>query len=384
MTHSCYTFSIVKDKRYKRNNQIILAVFSVLTSLHRPFFSFFFLLPACYWRLFFRQKFLYLLVAHLVVGKVASQVLVVRAHVHEPVSRKVEEDGTLLSFFLGLQCLTNSHGNRVGRLRRRDDTLGAGEKYPRLERFQLFHAHRFNQFVFQELAHDAARAVVAKPPGVNVGRCKLVSQRVHRYQGGVTGLVAKVVLELPAGKFGARRGFGCHEPAVFLPGYIMAQERERDAREIGASPEASDYHVGVVVRHFHLLFCLQPDDGLVQRHVIEHAAQGVLALGRLHGQLDRLGDGGTQAPLVIRIVGNNLAPRLRGHAGRGDHLCSPRLHQRAAIGFLLVTDFYHVDCQLQSESLRGKRQRGTPLTGPGLGSDVGDSLYLVVISLWKR
>src|SRR5690554_2214811 len=346
-----------------------------------PCFDKLFLPSTGYSDLLFRSESLYFLVCHLVVGEVARQVLVVRAHIYQPVPRKVKQDGTRGSFFFGSCRFADGRGNGVRGLGRGDNTLGTRKEHARFKRLQLFHAYRFNQLVFQELAHDASGTMIAEPSRVDVRRGELVAQRVHGNQRGVPGLVAEIVFELTTRQLGTRGRFHGYKPGVFVSRHVMAEEGEGDAREVRTAPEATDHHVGIIVRHLHLFLGFQPDDGLVKRHVVEHASQGVFTLGCLHRQLDRFGDGSAQAPLVIGVVGNDLAACLGGHAGGRDHLCTPGLHQRATVGLLLVADLYHVNSKFQPERFRGKCQRRTPLSRPCLGGEVGGAFYFVVVSL---
>lgn len=54
-------------------------------------------------------------------------------------------------------------------------------------------------------------------------------------------------------------------------------------------PKQPDHHVGFVARHLHLHERLLADDGLVQQHVVQYAAQAVArVVGVLYGCLDRL------------------------------------------------------------------------------------------------
>ena len=45
--------------------------------------------------------------------------------------------------------------------------------------------------------------------------------------------------------------------------------------------------IGIVPRHFHLNFGFLADDGLVQKHMIQHAAEGVLCIVPFGGIFDR-------------------------------------------------------------------------------------------------
>ena len=57
------------------------------------------------------------------------------------------------------------------------------------------------------------------------------------------------------------------------------------------------------------------------------------------------------------------------------------LHQRAAIGLLVVADAHHVDLAIEAEKGAGHGERRTPLAGSGLGGEVLGAVHLVVIGL---
>ena len=216
---------------------------------------------------------------------------------------------------------------------------------------------------------------------MDVGRGEVVAEGEHRQQRRVARLVAEVVTELSARQLRARRRLG-GDKARFLPFEdIVAHERERDTPEIRPAAEAADHDVGILAGHLHLFLGLEADHRLVQRHMAQDRTQRIFAVRGAHRQLDRLGDGGTQRTLVVRMLGQYLAPRFGGHRRRGGHLCAERLHDRTAVGFLLIADLNHVDGQFEPERLRCVRERRPPLARAGLGGYVGHTFLFAVISL---
>ena len=115
--------------------------------------------------------------------------------------------------------------------------------------------------------------------------------------------------------------------------------------------------------------------------MVQHATQYIFTIGRLHSQLDRFGDGCSQASLIIRVLGDNVAARTCTHTGRGDHLGSERLHDRTAVGFLVVADLYHIDSQFQSEMFGGHSHGSSPLSGACFGRDIGHAFLFAEIGL---
>ena len=224
--------------------------------------------------------------------------------------------------------------------------------------------------------------MVAQSSGVDICRLEVVSQRIHGQHGSHARHVAEVVLERAAREFGARGGFDGHDARAGSFAEVAAQEREADACEVRTAAEAADHHVGFVARHLHLHERLLADDGLVQQHVVQYAAQAVArVVGVLYGCLDRLGDRQPEVARAVGIVGQSAASRVGQRAGRGDHLGSPRVHQQLAVRFLLVADLDHEDFQVEAEVLAGQRDGRTPLSAARFGRQVLDALFGVVVGL---
>lgn len=68
-------------------------------------------------------------VAERVVGKVAIDEAVVRRHVNESMTRKVEQNDRRLVFFIGLLDFTNDRGDGMATLGSGDDALCLGKEH---------------------------------------------------------------------------------------------------------------------------------------------------------------------------------------------------------------------------------------------------------------
>ena len=113
--------------------------------------------------------------------------------------------------------------------------------------------------------------MIAQASGVYIGRLKVVTQRVHRQQRRVTGLISEVVFELSTCQFRATLGLGSNKFRVLMAAIEhMPHKGEGYSTEVTATPEAGNYLVWVFTGHLHLPFCLQAYDGLVQRNVVQH------------------------------------------------------------------------------------------------------------------
>ena len=211
--------------------------------------------------------------------------MIVSRHVDQPVARKVEEDRARLAFLLRLLRLTDGGGDGVGRLGCRDDAFRLGEESGGVERLKLRDVDGVHQPILLQLANDGARAVITQSAGVDVCRSERVAERVHGDERRVTRLIAEVVLEAAARQLRARGRFGGYDTQCAALDQFMSQEGERQSGEVRSAAEAGDHHVRILASHLHLLLRLQPDHRLVERHMVEHTAQHVLATGRLHGQL---------------------------------------------------------------------------------------------------
>ncbi len=84
------------------------------------------------------------------------------------------------------------------------------------------------------------------------------------------------------------------------------------------------------------------------------------------------------------LLGQDFPSGLRRHRRRGGDLSAERLHDRTAVGLLLVADLDHVDGQFQTERLGCVGEGRAPLSGSRFGRDVGDAFLFAVIGLCQR
>jgi len=73
----------------------------------------------------------------LVIGKFSAQISIVGCHVHQTVATPVKEDNLFLSFFLGLEGLTNNLSDGVGCFRGANESFSLGECDAGLKGFKL-------------------------------------------------------------------------------------------------------------------------------------------------------------------------------------------------------------------------------------------------------
>ena len=158
------------------------------------------------------------------------------------------------------------------------------------ERLVLPVRARLDHPLLDERAERRRVAVVAQPARVDRRRDEAVAERVHRHQRRQARGVAEVVGVDAARERRARRGLGREEAHVRALAQVAPDPRVREPGEVGPAADAADDDVGRLARHLHLGDRLLADHGLVQQHVVEHAAERVVGVGILRGDLDRLGD----------------------------------------------------------------------------------------------
>ncbi len=297
------------------------------------------------------------------------------------VAAEVEQDGLALALFLAALGFPEGAGDRVVCFRSRNDALGLGKGESGGEGFELGDGRGFHLAGVQHVADQRAHAVVAESAGVESGGDKGAAQGVHFYQRGEVPGVAEVVGEFAFGQARAGRGFHAYGADVALATQFLADVGEGHAGEVGSAAGATHDHIRGVVGHGQLLHAFLADDGLVQEHVVEHAAQRILGVFALYGQFHGLGDRDAEGAGAIRIVGEDGTADFRCVTGAGGHLCPKGFHHRAAIGLLIVADFHHVDFALEVEERAGKAEGGAPLAGAGLGGEALYPFLLVVIGL---
>ena len=163
----------------------------------------------------------------------------------------------------------------------------------------------------------------------------------------------------------------------------VTHERESDATEVTAATEASNDLVGIFACHLHLLLSLQADDGLMERHVVEHGAERIFAAGGRRSELDGLRDSCAERAGMVWIARNDILSGARRHRRRALHRSAKGTHEVRAIRLLLHRDLHLIDGSLQSVEFGGVGQGTAPLSGTGLCRDVRVAFLLAVVALWE-
>ena len=163
---------------------------------------------------------------------------------------------------------------------------------------------------------------------------------------------------------------------------LIRHKRRNQSAQVGAAAGAAHHNVRVFSQLLHGLLAFQTDDGLVQQHLIQHAAQHI-ALGAFtfHRGLHGLGNGAAERTGGAGIFCQNFPAGLRSIGGRGGHVGVEHPHNRFSERFLLIRAFHHVHVAVQTEIAACLAQSGAPLTGAGFRGYTGQTLLLGVISL---
>ena len=99
------------------------------------------------------------------------------------------------------------------------------------------------------------------------------------------------------------------------------------------------------------------------------------------GVFDGFGDGDAEGARGVGGLLDYFSAVLGVLCGGGVDLGAPGVHERAAVGFLVVGDFDHVNGALDAEHLAGHGEGGTPLSGAGFGGESFDAGLFVVVGL---
>ena len=89
-------------------------------------------------------------------------------------------------------------------------------------------------------------------------------------------------------------------------------------------------------------------------------------------------------PGGLRVPGQDGPAGLGAVRGGGVDAGPPDVHERPAVGLLVVAHLDHVDGAFQGEKVAGQGQGAAPLAGPGLGGQPLDARRLVVVGLGHR
>ena len=220
------------------------------------------------------------------------------------------------------------------------------------------------------------------------GGHEVVAQRVHRQQRGHPGHVAEIVGEGRPWSWSGRRSVRPAMMSICGAVDLVADEREGEPGEVAAAAGAADDDVRVSLADLReLLLGLQADDGLVQQHVVEHAAQGVagVPVGSVTASSTASLMAMPRLPGVSGILGEDRRGRPASRCSgwrrtRPPQVCIMSLRN----GFWSKLHAHHVDLALQPELSAGKGERAAPLAGAGLGGQALDAELLVVVGLRRR
>ena len=119
----------------------------------------------------------------------------------------------------------------------------------------------------------------------------------------------------------------------------------------------------------------------MEKHLVEHAAQHIAVARGGGGNFHRLADGAAQAARGVRVLGQDLAAYIGGHAGAGSDGSTIGAHHLAAERLLLVAHLDHVDLAIQPEVAAGHGERRAPLAGTRLSGHAFQALLLGVVGL---
>ena len=181
------------------------------------------------------------------------------------------------------------------------------------------------------------------------------------------------------------RGGGRGAVVKHLTGQRMPDERESQAGQVRPAARATDDDVGPgLAEDGQLRRGLLTDDGLVQHHVVEHAAQRIPRVVGADGDLDGLRHRHAQRPRGVGGLRQDRAAGLRQIRRRRVHRAAVDLHEHPAVRLRVVGRAHLPHLDAQAEELRGERQRRAPLADAGLGGQVLDAVEHVVVRLRHR
>src|SRR5260370_11096396 len=209
---------------------------------------------------------------------------------------------------------------------------------------------------------------------------EIAPQRVHEHQRRETFGVAGVVGVVSGREGGTRLGLD-RDHAKLASRCLVGKEGKCGAAEVRSPAATCDEHVRVVTNLLELLLSLEPDHGLMKKHVIENRSERIVGVGARRRLFDRLGDGDSKRARRIRLEVQYPSSRTGLTTRAGEHLSSPCFHHRTAKRLLLVTHADHVNPHLDTKHLTGHRERGTPLTRAGLSNESAYPGKLVVVGL---
>src|SRR3984957_13806532 len=128
----------------------------------------------------------------ILIDELAREIVGIGLHVEMPVAAQIEQDGRRFPFLPRFQRFIDRRADRMGCFRGRHDAFRAGELNARLEARVLVVSPRLDQPELLAVADQRRHAVIAQAAGMEAGRDKLRSQRMHLDEGSEMSGVAEV------------------------------------------------------------------------------------------------------------------------------------------------------------------------------------------------
>ena len=251
--------------------------------------------------------------------------------------------------------------DRVRRLGRRDDPLGARELHRRGEDVGLAVGLGADEPVEDELRDQRRHAVVAEAAGVDARAGRSRGRACASGRGASAGSCRRSRRRRGRGSASGRRPARRRARRCRARRSSRAGTGTRARRSWSRRRRSRRRGPGRRPAMLHLRERLLADHRLVHEHVVEDAAErvrGVLALAPRPRPPPRWrcrgcpGESGSSARIA--------RPRVRVLGRARDDARAPGLHHRAAVRLLLVRDLDHVDLALEPEELRGERDARCP------------------------
>ena len=152
--------------------------------------------------------------------------------------------------------------------------------------------------------------MITQTARVDTGGNEIVPERIHHRDGRHFGGVAVIVRELALGQLGAGRGFDGDIVGLGAFRQRLMNKRERAAREVGPAAVAADDNIRVFVNQLKLFFGFKTNNGLVQNHVVQYAAERIMRILSHRGVFHGFGYCDAEAAKRMRVFGEYGAPRV--------------------------------------------------------------------------
>mmetsp|Transcript_2344 Transcript_2344/g.4944 ORF Transcript_2344/g.4944 Transcript_2344/m.4944 type:complete len:206 (-) Transcript_2344:769-1386(-) len=162
----------------------------------------------------------------------------------------------------------------------REDAFCFAKERPSVEGLLLFNANSIKLANLLQVTDQRSHCVVSQATGMARRWHEVMAKSMTLDQWGQAGCVAKVVGILAlCERWAVRRLSRDHFELLrrLLP-EALTQEREAQAREVGATASAAHNDIWILAYHLQLLHCLHAENGLVHEDMVEDTAQSILVL----------------------------------------------------------------------------------------------------------